>query len=115
MKTIKCHRCNGTGKTAFHHIADGVCFLCGGSGVLEYSPEKHDNLTMFIEQGKGNIESADRFTLKVGCDKVSKGLEYVCKKVGDYYIFWNKKAGANWHFRIPTDGITLIEKHFARI
>jgi hypothetical protein len=37
--TFDCHKCSGTGQTSFHHIENGVCFACGGSGKLAYRPK----------------------------------------------------------------------------
>lgn len=43
MHTIECPKCNGKGEIAMYRgIAGGVCFSCGGSGVLTYksAPKK---------------------------------------------------------------------------
>ncbi len=29
---MKCKRCKSTGRTSYHHVANGVCFACNGSG-----------------------------------------------------------------------------------
>ena len=38
--TATCPKCNGTGHlTAFAHIANGDCFMCGGTGRVEASKD----------------------------------------------------------------------------
>jgi hypothetical protein len=32
----ECHRCGGTGRVHYYHIAGGVCFRCGGTGEVTY-------------------------------------------------------------------------------
>jgi hypothetical protein len=39
-KSLTCAKCDGTGKIlGFAHIADGVCFACGGTGRLAQDPK----------------------------------------------------------------------------
>jgi len=40
MKTVTCPKCDGSKHiSGFGHIASGVCFCCGGSGVIQLSAE----------------------------------------------------------------------------
>ena len=40
MKTVTCPKCDGNKHiNGFEHIAQGVCFCCGGSGVIQLSAE----------------------------------------------------------------------------
>ena len=120
MKTIKCYRCNGTGTTPHKHIANGVCFACGGSGILEYKEDSLENSLMWFHK-------EGRPTIMDGCSckmikstsfegrGVDKGGEFIAKRVGESVIFWNKKAGANWHFDVPVTAVDLMKKHFMKL
>lgn len=35
---FSCTKCNGSGKVRWRHVANGVCFKCGGTGTLNYNP-----------------------------------------------------------------------------
>ncbi len=112
---MKCLRCNGTGQTPYKHIADGICFACNGSGKIQYSPDKHDDLDLFIFSGRVDIGSGTPVKMVKGCNRVRKGGEFIAQCVGDCVIFWNKKAGANWHIKVPKSASDLMAKHFRRL
>jgi hypothetical protein len=39
MNTYTCHKCDGKGYlNAFHHIDNGMCYTCMGSGRIDYNP-----------------------------------------------------------------------------
>jgi len=40
METVTCPKCDGSKHiSGFEHIASGVCFCCGGSGLIQLSAE----------------------------------------------------------------------------
>ena len=36
---FQCARCGGSGKTAWKHVEDGVCFACDGTGEVAIEPK----------------------------------------------------------------------------
>lgn len=41
MKTMTCPRCNGKGNITYYgHIQNGVCFKCGGTGLVKFVAER---------------------------------------------------------------------------
>ena len=111
---MKCPNCNGTGTTPHKHIADGICFTCNGTGLISYDPEKHDDLSLFMIGERFEIDGTPVKMIK-GCGRINKGGEFVAKCDGEFVYFWNKKAGANWHIKVPKQATELMKKHFKRI
>lgn len=109
---IKCNRCGGTGYTSFKHIEGGVCFACRGRGHL-YLKKRSDDLSSFLVNRRHEIDGVPVEMIKK-CSKVEGG-EFIAKCEGDNVIFWNKNAGANWHFSVPKIETELMKKHFKRI
>jgi len=92
MKTIKCFRCNGTGTTPHKHIANGICFACGGAGVLEYKEESiENNLMWFYKNGRPTITEGCKCKMIKNAyfegHGVSKGYEFIANRIGDSVVF----------------------------
>ncbi len=52
---IECPRCGGSGKTEHSHIVEGICFMCGGEGMVY--PKRVGELT-----DKAKIRKANKDT-----------------------------------------------------
>ena len=115
MTQITCNRCSGTGKTVFHHVADGICFACNGTGKINYTPDMNLSLDNFYKTGKATIADGVACKMIKSCTQVGKGGEFIAKCDNDLVTIWNKRAGANWRFEVPKSCDAVLKEYFTRI
>jgi len=61
-KKVSCPKCGGSGKVEHTHVAEGVCFMCRGFGLV--FPERVDELTEKAKIRKAKKEAKVQQVLK---------------------------------------------------
>jgi len=116
---MKCYNCNGTGLTPFKHIANGICFVCQGTGEIKYDDHKDEiSLMHFHKNFKPNIDSGHYYkqikNIFLGDSGVDRGGIYLVKKINDSIILWRNDVNANWHFNVSSDCRLLLKEYFKK-
>lgn len=87
---IICYNCNGTGRTPFAHIANGICFRCDGKGghpatqeEISAHREKLTELTLKLDASREKYEALDTEfteTLETAGELLSQGISEADRK-----------------------------------
>lgn len=121
--SLVCGKCSGDGQIGgFEHYADGVCFDCGGSGIVgKLSSEKYRRMAarnlqasadvVLIALTNGNRDRAKFYARGMVVELFQVGTE-LARKVLDYLAAgraWDDDAAA--HVQAPTTDAAVLRAY----
>lgn len=115
---MKCYKCEGKGHIeGFSHVANGRCFLCGGSGEL--SEAKKQNVG-FARSFVLNFRQSGFFPESLSAAKVHRiggehetAEEWVMEDSGFYYLGKPVCRASGW-YKIPKADWSEFTKYYLK-